>query len=959
MARHRAVAMAWSLLFTASPAIAADIALRTGDHPGYGRLVFNLPAETEAHVAQSGDRVVVQFTPPTHPAAGPRGARNLRGLEILPDGAALTLAPRTRLRQARLGDRLLLDLMDAETTVAPALATARPRSVAAGILPDARERATQGAGEAATQETPLPPVATPKLPLPASIATAPTRLPATLPPGLAPLFRPADAPPAAITTLGSMARITGRTIILPFSAGTAAAAFRRGDTALVVFDERKPIDMSALRADPLFASASVSLLTAGTVLRLTLPHGEALRLARVEAGWTIGIVPADQPSPTLRPIRPETADGRMNFTAETPGRVVAVPDPASGGVLLVGTQGQPGQGLPVERRVPEFTLLATWQGVAVLPASDTLSLRAVPQGFVLAGEAGAALALSAPDDDILALSDASALSRRFDFPPVPLEGLLRRAQAATVTAATAPLQSRTALRLGVAQAMIALGMGVEAQSVMALAGIEDGRVSTNADAIGLSAIAALLAGRTAEADGLDDPRLTGSDEISMWRAVRAAMREEGSPQAAPVFAATLKLLRSYPQPLRDRLSPLVAETMALGGERPAAAAALASWKDQPGLDLARAIVAEATDKQAALAIYDRLSENADRRLRARATSRAAELRLAIGAATPEQTADALDRALYAWRGDEREMAARLRIADLRSTIGQPRRAIALLRETLQFWPDNADPLHAALTTAFARAVTGPGADTLPPLELVALAEENPDLLPAGEDGRTLATLLANRLLALDLPSRAIPVLETLAMAAPVGEAARAELGSRLAQARLQAHDNEGALAALSTSMMPGPMPADLLQDRTLTYARAAAATGQLESAQMALAALGTPAARELRASLLEAGRDWKGAASALNAIAATLPPEGALNDDQSRLLLRLAGAAAQDGDESLLATLRSRHIARMAPGATAEMFRLVTAPPVRGVSDLPRARQEIVLARGVADAATAGKRPLP
>ena len=78
-------------------------------------------------------------------------------------------------------------------------------------------------------------------------------------------------------------------------------------------------------------------------------------------------------------------------------------------------------------------------------------------------------------------------------------------------------------------------------------------------------MAALVADRPDEAQALLDPALDGTDEIALWRAVLAAERQAGSPQAAAVFAATLPLILSYPAGLRERLLPLAAETMAAGG----------------------------------------------------------------------------------------------------------------------------------------------------------------------------------------------------------------------------------------------------------------------------------------------------------------------------------------------------------------------------------------------------------
>ena len=67
---------------------------------------------------------------------------------------------------------------------------------------------------------------------------------------------------------------------------------------------------------------------------------------------------------------------------------------------------------------------------------------------------------------------------------------------------------------------------------------------------------------------------------------------------------------------------------------------------------------------------------------------------------------------------------------------------------------------------------------------MALVEENADLLPDGVGGEALEARLADRLVALDLPKRAGPVIEKLMQAAPTG-AGRAGFGARLAALRLR------------------------------------------------------------------------------------------------------------------------------------------------------------------------------
>ena len=331
--------------------------------------------------------------------------------------------------------------------------------------------------------------------------------------------------------------------------------------------------------------------------------------------------------------------------------------------------------------------------------------------------------------------------------------------------------------------------------------------------------------------------------------------------------------------------------------------------------------------------------------------RAVELRLRTDAITTAQAADALDRLIYAWRGDGRELALRLRVAELRIASGAWRRALALLRETADgpaadSWPDQVATVRARMRADFAAALDADAHAPLPPFDFVALIDDNPDLLPDGAAGQALAERIADRLAALDLPDRAATLLRKLVDGTPAGPA-RAEIGARLAALRLGAGDAAGALAALSDSAATD-LPAELQERRTIVFARATAARGSLAPAVAALAALDTPAATEVRASLLEAAKDWPAAEAALaDYVRLTVPAEGALDEAAGRAVLRLAAAAAQAGDETMLAQLRDDTLPRLPAGKLADMLRVLTERPVAGVGDLPRAAQETALARAL------------
>ena len=66
-------------------------------------------------------------------------------------------------------------------------------------------------------------------------------------------------------------------VLLPFDPGVGAAALMRGDQALVVFDAPKPLDLAALRDDPVFSTAAVEVLPTATLLRLRPPPVSASR----------------------------------------------------------------------------------------------------------------------------------------------------------------------------------------------------------------------------------------------------------------------------------------------------------------------------------------------------------------------------------------------------------------------------------------------------------------------------------------------------------------------------------------------------------------------------------------------------------------------------------------------------------------------------------------------------------
>ena len=897
-----------ALLATALPmaALAQDAAsARMIDHPGFGRVVFEFQQPTTYDMVREGDRLMLVFAGAPSVQVPGKLPRNVRSIQGGHGSATLLLAPGARVHPAGIGNRVFIDVLDPPGSRAPKMAAGRAGPGHSGTLqPPALQPEAQPVIEASTPEpAPAMPVQREALPDPVASPTA-----------AEPPAKAAEAP----RTLESM--------VVPFEAGVGAAAFRRGDLALIVFDGVATVDEARLRRVRGFADAGARTTAVSTIVQVPLASG-AVSLIREAKGWRLS-----QAEPTGKAVERAPSGPDILFKVEQPGRVVSVADPGTGQILLVGTASPaagPLAGLTAAGNLPGAAVLQTWAGVAVEPFSDDVTLRPAPDGFVLAASGGA---VPAPG----ATPPAAALTRRFDFPDLPVPALVQRLRAAVAGAAEAPPRARTPGRLAVAQAMLALGMAAEAQSVLALVAVDDPGAETNPDVAGLSAIAALLAGRMDATGGLDSPALDGAAEVALWRGVRDAILGHGA-EAARTLPGLLPLALAYPQPLRDRVLPIVAEVAVLA-DAPSAAA----LPDLPGLGLARAMQQERRGEvDAALAGYDALAAGRDQLDQVRAGARAVELRLAQARITPAQAADALARQLATWRGDDRELAARLRVAELHGQAKAWRPALELLRETEALFPDRQAAVHARMAATMKAMLAGDG-EGIAPLDFITLAADFADCVPPGADG---TALLTDKLLTLDLPARARPLLQARLAATPPGPV-RAGLGHHLASLQLDDGDAAGAERTLAATGA-ADLPERLQAERTLLLARSRAAQGDVAGATASLAALATPAADDLRATLLQRAGNWPGSLAALNDLAAkVIPSAGPIPDGLGELVLRQASAAVQAGDHARLRELGQRYAGRLT-GPRADLFHLLTAAPVGGVGDLPRAAGEIALARAV------------
>jgi hypothetical protein len=916
---HGAAAFAaFGLVLLATPAMAERVGVRVGDHPGHGRVVLDLAAPGLPYqVEEDAGGVRVRLGPDLAiELPSPRRLpRNVQGLSTEADGLRIVTRSGSRLRHYRLGSRVVLDVMDGGTP-APRAAEARPASTprnlrARGAVPLAEVAAPVAAA------APVPVVAAE--PLPARAAPPVQRSASVQAPaqGVGAVPERRNEAAAAGLPLRAVAVAEGRALALPVPAETGLAILRRGDLLLIVLDQPHALDTAPLRGDAVFGGLRVEVLPEATILRLPIAEPSALRARREGDRWLLEA----KPSPTReRSILAEAEDGRLVLRVALPGRPVPIPDPETGLPLLVGTVREAGQAVPVSRSLAQMDLVATQLGIATLARADSVTLRRAGDRFLLSGVAGAT---TMPE-----MAEASSMTRLMELPALGSGAAQERLKAQQASIAAAPPLARLPLRRGAAEGLLALGLAQEAQAMIRLSFQEDPRASSDPRSLLVYAASALLAGRQAEARGLSGASFPANDEVTFWRAALAATSGDGP--AAPGFAATLPLLLAYPEALRARLLPLAAEAMIGGGDLAAARRLLRAAGDRPDLGYARARMVEAEGRgDEALTLYAAMAEGRDRLSRARALRRSVDLRLQSGSLDPAGAAAALEAAIFAWRGDEEEFGARLRVAELRLAAGNGRAALDQLKETGEAFPDRIAALRPVQEATLLEALAHEA-----PMVALALSEAHAGLLPRDGRGAEALSLLAERLAAMELPDRGVVLAE---QALERGTSAqRPRLALRLATLRLAAGDAVGTLSALEAVV---GAPEDAV-GRGLLMAQAKARLGATGEAVSILRALGLPGLRPL-AALLAERQDWVGASDALAARAAQAEPAATPRD-----VLDAAAFAALGGDAARLAGLRSAWLARMGEGAAKEAFGLLTADPVRGLSDLPRLQRELDLFRG-------------
>ena len=970
---------------SAAPRAAAPkgprVRVRSGEHRGFSRMVFDWPRKVAYEIERTGGGATITFGRPARVDIGALGAKPSKYIRDVvsqvKDGRLIvTLAvPETsRLRHFVSGSRVVVDVLAPSETEN---ASRAPASAPAGAPPgDQGETSAPSGVPSATEEKPENTAASKPIPLIPAKPTAvgpPPRAPApdgqprsaaAATPVSAPVDEqpatdpgPAQEKPAAAPAPVVAERAPDEPPPVPglrfdWNEPVAAAVFRRAGFLWVAFDKASQADVDGLRAQGGNVIRTIEQIPSerATVLRLATVSGVNPEIKRDGFAWILEfrrqrIQPQTAIETKAQPNSP--VGPRLFLSVPEPGRPIVLRDPEVGDAIVVVPVIPLGHGIAHTFEYPQLRILETGQGVAIQPRIDDLRVRSLRQGIEVTGPGRLQIS---PVTRELAANVRLGIMRSYSRVFSPEKWRRRVGESFTVhkrrlqdAVALAKDAAREKARLDLARFYFANGLGAEAVGVLSLVVQERPDILDDPKFRALRGASRFLANHFAEArEDLYDTSLDDNDEATFWRAaVRAA--EGHLAEAAPDLARTGGVTRAYPRALQVPMGMLVAEAAIAAGDTEQSARYVEALKfDGPNpaqksrLALIEGRLAElGGDFDGAVARWEEAESGTHRPSQAKAAVARAELLLKLSKITRAEAIEELEKLRFAWRGDEFEFALLRRLGRLYMDEGDYRSGLRTLRQAATHFRkhEKAPEVTQEMTDAFAYLYLEGGADKLAPVTAIALYDEFKELTPAGTRGDEMIRKLADRLVGVDLLDRAARLLEAQVRFRLKG-ADKARVGAQLALVHVLARDPDKAAEALKATEADDLPPA-LSRQRRHLLARALIG---MEQAHDALALLEDDESMDadlLRVAVFWRARDWPGAAKVLKRLVRKIQakPRQALNDRQGKFVLSLAIALTLSGEERAVSRVRRDYGAAMETGPYKGAFRLIAGPQSAGLID--------------------------
>ncbi len=927
----------------AARSFAAEVAVRTGQHAEYSRLVFDwkTPVTYTLEKQAGGLKLTFSSAATLNAADAKTPVPNIAGLDVLsetPLSLLIKAAEGAASRDLKVGNKVIIDIYNPS-------GGAQKFETFALKTPETK---TETKPEVAANEAPSQIALAPKQPPQAELQ-------------------------AEIIQLKPGEKAT--TIAISSTQSFGMSAFENAGRLWIVNDKTDILlspQVTGPNADTL-KTFKETFADNAKIYHAPLPKGAVIKGQGGGVLWRIMLSADQKTKDPIEPIRnavqpDQPRSGKLMWPLESAREVVKSVDPYTGETVYAVTVEDSGEFAGPARSFVDFDVLPSAIGLAIVPKTDNLEIKIVRGGVEIGAPSGLAL-LSQDKADAAAREkerlqkpvDASLAEtsdrRIYDFGKWQLGGpkaIQENRNEVLSGLKDASDGAKIENLLTLAKAYLANGMGPEALGVIQFAQMELPSLVDSPEFLSLRGAADALSGHNEDAfRDLSHPKLKDISEIQIWRAYVLAALGDWE-QAAKTKPQSLAALYDYPQRLRDPLALVLAEIALRNAEVPLGKTLLdLVEKDNKSLPAPqkaalRYLKGEAFRQKGNFEetkkYWEPLSKGKDDLYRVKAGLALTRLMMEQEKLPNGKAIDRLERLRYAWRGDELEAQVSFWLGKTYFDSGQHIKGLKIMRDAAGFVPNTglsqriADNMSATFVGLF---LDQEKLSKVTPPDAAALYDQFSELLPADDTGRRVVEKLSEHLANADMFTRAADLLGGEVNRIDGGEEA-VRLGTRLAAIRLLDKDAPGALAALNRAATKlEELPEELRTPArykaiSLLRARALSLEGRPDQSLAMLGQLENSAEiNRLRADIAWEANYWDDAAEALGDvildqnISLTRPLDAANAD----LILRRAVALNLASDRVALANMREKYTDAMSQTPKAKVFEVIT-----------RARQTAALA---------------
>ena len=919
----------------AGPVLAqTQVNVRSGNHDGYSRLVFDWPEKADYKISKSDEVLTLVFDKAASIDDAKINSSNLKNIGTVsvnssdPLSVSIRIVAESDYRHFKIGKRVVVDVYNASgepSREKVAKVEPKPQPKAKEVVKDVKEPSE-------------------------------------------PLKEAVQAPPVEIESIGG---IKPHVIILSSTNKTGMAAFEREGFVWLVFDD------PGLKIAPVISGPKKDEFS--ELEKIALPDGVAYRMQKPEGykfygeggGLLWRLVMTSNPRRT-KPTKPEVvtddtslSGGSLMWPMKGTRKVIRLQDPLIGDEIAVVTVTDSSQYTGDQRQYVELETLKSFVGFAFLPKTDDIEVSSKVSGLTVTRPEGLAVS-SERDTAAVVLKDdiqkeeeffeaeenpKKKMTRIFDFSSWEMGGvnaLEKNRRIVMVGIGNKEGYAKVEDLITLAKLNVANDRGQEALGLLRVAAGELPGIDENPEFIALHGAAAALAGKHDEAiEHVSSPTLEEYDEIGYWKAFTLAGLEDWR-QADSVMPTNFDLLSQYPEQIRQPVALALAE-VALRAAKTGIAEELLTMVEEEfaDMDLGRQskwkylngeLERQAGAPEKALENWDVLLKGKDDYFRAKAGLSVTKMQLARQKITPEKAIDRLEGLRYAWRGDELETLINYRLGEVYVDNEEYLKGLSILRNAVSLSPNAkiTEEVTDYMTETFRSLFAEDKLKDVSPLDAVSIYDEFKELTPLGEEGDIFVQKLAERLVDVDLLGRASALLEHQLEHRLKGTD-KVKVAIRLAAIRLLDSKPEAALSAIKTAQSSIGSSDDFKDEKReidLLKARALSEVNRPSEALLLLKKYkkDTDATR-LVADIAWKASQWNEAADAFQKlildenISLTRP----MNDYQNNLVLNRAIALNLSGNRVALSNLRDRFGDLMAQSEKARLFDLVTRPRQLGL----------------------------